>query len=62
MIEVTPSGYAYEEPNEPPEPKIAFLCYECGEPIREGDDYYFVDCQRYCEECIGEMRETAHID
>ena len=49
------------DPNKP-EPRIAFLCDNCGCAIYEGDDYYHIHFNRsrykLCEDCAGQ--ETAY--
>ena len=37
----------------------AFHCDMCSEPIYEGDTYFKVYNNRYCECCIDECREEA---
>lgn len=32
--------------------KIVYICENCSEPIREGDGYYLVGQNFYCENCI----------
>lgn len=32
--------------------KTVYICENCSEPIREGDGYYLVGQNCYCENCI----------
>lgn len=41
------------------EPQIATNCYECGNNIYEGDDFYKIDNRDYCEDCIREAKKVA---
>ena len=43
--------YVPERPTEPPEYRIATSCCMCGEVICEGDGYFRIDWEDYCEEC-----------
>ena len=45
-----------------PEPPIVFVCSGCGEFIREGDCYWDIMGEQYCEECIDDAREVAIYD
>ncbi len=45
-------------PNAPESP-IIHKCIHCGVKIREGDTYYNVDGEPWCEECIDNSRTTA---
>ena len=47
-------------PNEPP-PKTVYDCVWCGRAITEGEDYYEIDGQAWCEGCIKECRTTAEL-
>ena len=53
------NGYCHYLQEEEERREILDVCAECGEPIREGDDYYEVDGKRYCESCIDDMRRLA---
>lgn len=35
-----------------PEPPSVFICSGCGKPIYEGDDYYDILGEQFCEECV----------
>ena len=43
------------------DPPAVFICSECGEMIREGDWFYRVLGETYCEECMESMKETAEV-
>lgn len=45
-----------------PEPRAVFICSGCGERICEGDTYYDVLGEQWCEDCMEEMRWTAEYD
>jgi hypothetical protein len=42
-----------------PEPPIVYECSCCGEPIYEGDIYYDINDDVWCEECILDARKEA---
>ena len=42
-----------------PEPKTVFICSGCGEYILDGDDYWEILGEQFCESCIDEFRRTA---
>jgi hypothetical protein len=46
-------------PNEP-DPPILFNCKACGAEIYEGDDYYEVDGEPYCDGCV--RSRTAEVE
>lgn len=48
-------------PNAPP-PPVVFTCYNCGEPIYEGDNYYDIEGEAWCEECIDDALKTAELE
>ena len=45
-----------------PEPRIVHKCIHCREPIREGDDFYDVEGEPWCEHCMRECLKTAEVD
>lgn len=45
-----------------PEPVSVFICSGCGESIYEGEDYWDVLGEQYCEKCIDDMRGVAEYD
>lgn len=51
----------HEPSLEPPEDdrEILGYCEECGEPIREGDDFYLLmDCH-FCKACVDSARRCG---
>ena len=45
-----------------PEPKAVFICSGCGERIVEGDSYWDIMGEQWCEECIDQARKEAVYD
>lgn len=45
-----------------PEPPHVFVCSGCGEPILEGDDYWEIMGEQWCECCITDAKGTAVYD
>ena len=45
-----------------PEPPVFAECCECGAEILLGDDYYDINGDYYCEECIHVRRKTAEVE
>lgn len=48
----------------PPEdnrPKV-YECDDCGEDIRDGDGYYVVKGERYCDDCVERNHHYAYAD
>lgn len=44
------------------EPPIVTRCLKCHEPIREGDDYYDIEGDAFCEECIAKFLKVAEAE
>ena len=44
------------------EPPIAFYCVACHKPIYQYDEYYELEGDAYCYECIDSCRREAEID
>lgn len=44
---------------EPEAQEVIAECIGCGEGICEGESYYEISNDIYCETCIDESRETA---
>ena len=42
-----------------PDPKPVFVCSGCGEDILDGDDYWDILGEQFCESCIHDSRRTA---
>lgn len=45
-----------------PEPRPVFVCSGCGKNICEGDDYYDILGEQFCEKCIESVRREAEYD
>ncbi|MBR5144693.1 MAG: hypothetical protein IKW53_06550 [Clostridia bacterium] len=45
-----------------PAPPVFSKCDGCGADILDGDEYYDIDGECYCENCIYECRKTAEVD
>jgi hypothetical protein len=45
-----------------PEPKQVFVCSGCGGEIVEGDDYWDIMGEQFCESCIYGARKEAVYD
>ena len=46
-------------PNNTEEEKIFDYCSLCREPIYDGEDYYCIDDNAFCEECVSDSRREA---
>ena len=42
-----------------PDPKAVFICSFCGVEIFEGDDYWDIMGEQFCEGCIDKARREA---
>lgn len=42
-----------------PEPKPVFICSGCGHKIYDGDDYWDILGEQFCENCIDDCRRIA---
>lgn len=45
-----------------PEPEIVFVCSGCGEYIYDGDYYWDLLGEQFCENCIDNARSEAVYD
>lgn len=45
-----------------PEPTVFARCSNCGIKILDGDDYYDINDEYWCEDCIDERRKTAEVE
>lgn len=45
-----------------PEPRSVFICSGCNQRIYEGDDYYEILGEQFCEDCIRKARRIAEYD
>lgn len=43
-------------------PKVLFKCIHCRCEICDGETYYDIDGEPWCEECIEDARKTADAD
>lgn len=51
----------HQAPPEDDRPKI-YECNDCGEDIRDGDGYYIVKGEYYCDNCVERNHHYAHED
>ena len=42
-----------------PEPPTVFVCSGCGRDIVDGDDYWEILGEQFCEHCIDDSRRIA---
>ena len=52
----------FEDTREEPQPVIVTECSNCGQDIFEGEEYYLVDGNNYCENCMEGFRKVGEID
>lgn len=45
-------------PNAPDPPQV-YVCSGCGDPIYDGDDYWDLMGEQWCENCIDDARKEA---
>lgn len=45
-----------------PEPPSVFVCSGCGDDILEGDDYWDILGEQFCEDCIDASKREAVYD
>lgn len=45
-----------------PEPQKFGECAECGENILDGDEYYLLGGEYYCESCVRDSVRIAEVD
>ena len=45
-----------------PEPKHVYICSGCGESICEGDDYFDIMGEQFCERCIEDAKSVAEVE
>lgn len=45
-----------------PEPQSVFICSGCGEKIYEGEDYWDIMGEQFCEGCVDQARKEAVYD
>ena len=44
-----------------PEPEVFGRCINCGRNIYDGDDFYDIGGDYFCEECINDCHTTAEV-
>lgn len=44
---------------DPPEYDPVFTCDKCGCEIYEGDDYYLIEGEHICTDCIEDFKQVA---
>lgn len=52
---------SHEHPPEDDRPKV-YECNDCGEDIRDGDGYYIVKGEYYCDVCVERNYYYAEAD
>lgn len=45
-----------------PEPSVFTRCSECGDKIYDGDVYYEIINEYFCEDCVDNARKTAEVE
>ena len=45
-----------------PEPHSVYICSGCGNEIYEGDDYWDIMGEQFCEQCIDDAKREAVYD
>lgn len=45
-----------------PEPPLFGRCVNCGYKIYDGNEYYDIDGDIWCEDCIDERHKTAEVE
>jgi hypothetical protein len=45
-----------------PDPRAVFICSGCGRDIYDGDDYWDVMGEQFCERCIDNAKGVAEYD
>jgi hypothetical protein len=51
----------YRCPNAPDPPSV-YICSGCGHEILDGEDYWDIMGEQWCEECIGKSKGVAEYD
>ncbi len=51
----------YCAPPDDDRPEV-YECHECGEPIRDGDGYYLIDEEYYCDNCVERNHSYAEYE
>ena len=45
-----------------PDPPAVYVCSGCGDDIHDGEDYWEIMGEQFCEKCIKEARGIAVYD
>lgn len=45
-----------------PDPPSVFICSGCGDNIRDGDGYWDILGEQFCEECVDRAWKVAEYD
>ena len=45
-----------------PDPPSVFVCSGCGDLIYDGDDYWEIMGEQWCEDCIDDCKKVAVYD
>ena len=45
-----------------PEPPVFATCRECGGNIYDGEDYYKLINEYFCEDCVSNAHEIAEVE
>lgn len=45
-----------------PDPPVVYCCIKCGRGIYEGDDYYHIEGEPWCEACIASYSMVAELN
>lgn len=45
-----------------PDPPAVFICSNCGRDIRDGDPYWDILGEQFCEKCIKSFEHTAEAE
>ena len=66
-VRVVMCDVCYKKPCDPrcpnaPEPPSVFVCSGCGDLILDGDDYWDIMGEQFCEECVDSMKRVAEYD
>ena len=43
-------------------PPVVFVCFGCGGDIYDGDDYWDIAGEQWCERCIDDAKGVAEYD
>lgn len=43
-------------------PKVVFDCDWCGKGIEDGEDYFYINGERVCEDCVNDCKKEAYFE